>query len=165
VVEPSAFEAELDPTWLATRAEVEREAQAGSCGRLLDARPPGFFLGKLWHDAAATPGTIPGAESFTYERWFEGGGPEIVGPEEARRIAHANGLDQAVPVTVSFCNTGHWAAINWFALSELAGVEGVKLYPESVVDWSQAGLPMDNVPGRVEWLWLSTKKWFERTFG
>jgi hypothetical protein len=34
-----------------------------------------------------------------------------------------------------------------------------------VVDWSQAGLPMDNVPGRVEWLWLSTKEWFERTFG
>jgi thiosulfate/3-mercaptopyruvate sulfurtransferase len=164
-VEPSAFAAELDPSWLATRAEVERQVQAGDGGRLLDARPSGFFLGKLWHDAAAKPGTIPGAESFTYEEWFEGGGPVIVGPQEARRIAAANGLDRGAPVTVSFCNTGHWAAINWFALSELAGVEGVKLYPESAVDWSQAGLPMDNVPGRVEWLWLSTRKWFERTFG
>ena len=40
---------------------------------------------------------------------------------------------------VSFCNTGHWAATNWFALSELAGVEGVKLYPESMVDWANSG--------------------------
>jgi thiosulfate/3-mercaptopyruvate sulfurtransferase len=42
-----------------------------------------------------------------------------------------------VPI-VSFCNTGHWAATNWFVLSEVAGIEGVKLYPESMVGWTQA---------------------------
>jgi thiosulfate/3-mercaptopyruvate sulfurtransferase len=162
---PSGFTAAgLDPTWLATRADIERELASGEHGRLLDARPAGFFLGKLWHDAAAKPGTIAGAESFTYEQWFPKGGPAIVGPDEARRIADANGLHDA-PVTVSFCNTGHWAATNWFALSELAGVPGVKLYPQSMVDWSKTSLPMDHVPGRIEWLWLSTKKWLERTFG
>ena len=67
------------------------------------------------------------------------GGPVIVGPEQARRIARENRASIDAPITISFCNTGHWAAINWFALSELAGVEGVKLYPELVVDWSQAG--------------------------
>jgi len=165
VVVPSTFTAEPDETVRATRDEVEYNLAAGEDGgRLLDARPEGFFWGKLWHDAARQPGTIGGAQNFTYEHWFVDGGPLMVGPEAARRLAHENGLDQA-PITVSFCNTGHWAAINWFALSELAGVEGVKLYPESVVDWSQAGLPMDHVPGRVEWLWLSTKKWLERTFG
>ncbi len=43
---------------------------------------------------------------------------------------------------VSFCNTGHWAATNWFALSEMAGVKGVRLYPESMVGWTGAGLPV-----------------------
>jgi len=47
---------------------------------------------------------------------------------------------------VSYCNTGHWAATNWFALSELSGLKGVKLYPESMVGWSNADLPMDNTP-------------------
>ena len=45
------------------------------------------------------------------------------------------------------------AATNWFALSELAGIENVKLYPESLVGWSHAGLPMDNTPGVLETLW------------
>jgi thiosulfate/3-mercaptopyruvate sulfurtransferase len=161
---PSAFEADVDPTILATRGEIEQSLAAGGEGRLLDARPQGFFWGKLWHDAAHRPGTIPSAQNFTHQSWFIDGGPVIVGPDEARRIALEAGLDDA-PITVSFCNTGHWAATNWFALSELAGLPGVKLYPESVVDWSQAGLPMDHVPGRIEWLWLSTRKWFQQTFG
>lgn len=160
---PSSFEPAWDTTWLATADEVQQQMAAGD-GRLLDARPSGFFLGELWHDAAAKPGTIKGAESFTYERWFEAGGPVIVGPDAARAIVTDAGLDKA-PITVSFCNTGHWAATNWFALSELAEVPGVKLYPESMVGWSAAGLPMDNVPGRIEWLWLSTKKWLDETFG
>lgn len=161
---PSGWESDPDLTVLAEREEIEQILNTRDGERLLDARPEGFFWGKLWHDAARRPGTIPGSENFTYERWFKDGGPLIVGPEEARRIAVENGLDRA-PITVSFCNTGHWAAINWFALSELAGVPGVKLYPGSVVDWSQAGLPMDHVPGRIEWLWLSTRKWLQETFG
>lgn len=160
----SAFVAEPDPALVATREEIAGQLGAADGGQLLDARPEPYFLGKLWHDAAKRPGTIRGAESFTYARWFADGGPLIVGPEEARRIAAENGLDRA-SATVSFCNTGQWAAINWFALSELAGVPGVKLYPASMVDWSRTDLPMDNVPGRIEWLWLSTKKWVERTFG
>ena len=48
---------------------------------------------------------------------------------------------------MSFCNTGHWAATNWFALSEVAGIEGVRMYPESMVGWSNAGYDMANVPG------------------
>ena len=42
------------------------------------------------------------------------------------------------PCFVSFCNTGHWAATNWFVLSEIAGIEGVKLYPESMVGWTRS---------------------------
>jgi len=34
----------------------------------------------------------------------------------------------------------------------------VKLYPESTVGWSQAGLPMGNVPSRLAQFWLQLKE-------
>lgn len=51
---------------------------------------------------------------------------------------------------MAFCNTGHWAATEWFALSELAGVEDAKLYPDSMVGWSQTGGEVQNTPGLVQ---------------
>ncbi|MEO0762771.1 MAG: NADH-quinone oxidoreductase subunit NuoN, partial [Pseudomonadota bacterium] len=42
---------------------------------------------------------------------------------------------------VSFCNTGHWAASNWFALSEIGGIEDVRLYPESMAGWTRIFAP------------------------
>ena len=70
----------------------------------------------------------------------------------------ANGLNQSG--TISYCNTGHWAATNWFVLSEVARVDGVKLYAESMVEWSALNQPMENVPTSVEFAFLKTKKWF-----
>ena len=51
---------------------------------------------------------------------------------------------------MAFCNTGHWAATDWFALSELAGLPDVKLYPDSMVGWSQGGGAMENTPGLLQ---------------
>ncbi|MNJ76920.1 hypothetical protein D3C77_743060 [compost metagenome] len=50
---------------------------------------------------------------------------------------------------MSFCNTGHWAATNWFVMSEIAGNTQVKMYPDSMVDWSRSELPMQNQPSRA----------------
>jgi thiosulfate/3-mercaptopyruvate sulfurtransferase len=58
---------------------------------------------------------------------------------------------------VSFCNSGHWAATNWFVLSEVLGQPDVKLYPESLVGWSQADLPMANVPSRLRQFYLQIR--------
>ena len=55
---------------------------------------------------------------------------------DVKRLAAESAAAGDAPA-VSFCNTGHWAAINWFALSEVAGQKGVKMYPGSMVDWSQ----------------------------
>ena len=68
---------------------------------------------------------------------------------------------------VSFCNTGHWAAINWFVLSEVAGQSGARMYPGSMVEWSQApgaSAAMDNVPGRAGQLLVDFRLWVDRTF-
>ena len=37
---------------------------------------------------------------------------------------------------VTYCNTGHWAATDWFVLSELLGRKDVRLYYGSMVDWT-----------------------------
>jgi thiosulfate/3-mercaptopyruvate sulfurtransferase len=37
---------------------------------------------------------------------------------------------------VSYCNTGHWAATNWFVLHELLDYENVRLYDASMVGWT-----------------------------
>jgi thiosulfate/3-mercaptopyruvate sulfurtransferase len=74
-----------------------------------------------------------------------------------QKVAQEQGLAGGQP-TVSFCNTGHWAATNWFVLSEVLGQPDVKLYPESIVDWSNSGGAMDNVPSRLYQFWLQIKE-------
>ncbi len=154
-VAPSNFVARLDARLVATRTEVERIV-ADRSATLLDARPAAFFAGEKRHAAAKVPGTIVGAKNVDNAVWFKPGSATIAAPAEAARIAQQVGIDASRP-TISFCNTGHWAATNWFVLSELLGGKDVKLYPESMVEWSRSGLAMDNVPSRLKWLWIELK--------
>ncbi len=151
---PSSFQVKLDPRLIATRNEVEQIVRNGSA-RLLDARPAAFFEGETRHAAAKTPGTIVGAKNVDHDVWFTRTGT-LLPREEITRVAQQAGVQTDLP-TISFCNTGHWASTNWFVLSELLGHDNVKLYPESVVEWSNAGLAMQNVPNRLQQFWLQLK--------
>lgn len=151
----------LDASMIATRDEVA--ALDASKVRLVDARPKAFFEGSTRHAAARVPGTLVGARHFDNARWFRPGTATFVAPDEARRIAAEGGLD-ATAQTVSFCNTGHWASTNWFAMSEILGFRDVAMYPGSMVDWSRADLPMANVPNRAEQLLIDAKLWWARNF-
>jgi thiosulfate/3-mercaptopyruvate sulfurtransferase len=155
-VAPSTFTVKIDRGLVATQDEV-----AGLIGkedvRLLDARPASFFLGETRHTAAKTPGTLVGAKNVDQAVWFAKGSGALLPASDVKRIAQESGVQTDQP-TVSFCNTGHWAATNWFVLSEVLGQKDVKLYPESTVGWSQAGLPMANVPNRIAQFWLQLKE-------
>jgi thiosulfate/3-mercaptopyruvate sulfurtransferase len=134
--------ATLSPQWTATVEEVRAASEGTGRAVLVDARPEAFFRGQQKHDAAAAGGTLRGAVNLVHERWFAPQQTAISAPEpaigRARELAaEANGA----PI-VSFCNTGHWAATNWFALSEIAGLDNVKLYPESMVGYTRRGLPV-----------------------
>lgn len=154
----SDFSGEWTDEWYISTAEVAELVDRGEA-RLIDSRPRGFFEGIAW--SIARPGTVRGAENVQFEDFFDGN--RMVSPESAREIAAANGLDDA-PITVSFCNTGHWAAINWFALSELAGIENTRLYAESMAEYAAAGHALDNQPGRITFLWRSAVRWVEGLF-
>ncbi|MGJ3260597.1 MAG: sulfurtransferase [Rhodospirillales bacterium] len=143
-------------TWLATREDVLAVVNGDRAARLIDGRPADFYNGDTLHPAAARPGTLPQSELFTHSNWFKDG-PAIIDATAAQQLANENGFKKD-DLLVSFCNTGHWAATNWFALSELAGIENVKLYPESMVGWSQAELPMANTPGLFKAFWIKIKQ-------
>jgi thiosulfate/3-mercaptopyruvate sulfurtransferase len=150
--DPSRFEVTFSDRWLATETDVLAVVTGDANATLIDARPEAFWDGRAFHGAAARPGTLPQSEFFTHSNWFRAG-PAIVDAASAQALAEQAGYDDDAAL-ISFCNPGHWAATNWFALSELAGIENVRLYPESMVGWSNAGHEMANVPGPFRRVWL-----------
>jgi len=163
-VASSSFVPTLDRSLIATRDEVKAQIESGK-GRLVDSRPADFFNGDTRHQAAKLPGTLKGAVNLEHSRWFAPGTSTLAAPEEIRRIAATLPPASASADTVSFCNTGHWAATNWFALSEVAGQKNVKLYAGSMVEWTQSPLSalMDNIPSRAKQLAIDARLWAERT--
>jgi thiosulfate/3-mercaptopyruvate sulfurtransferase len=144
VVTPSEIEATLSDKWMMTRRDVQKVGNGASKATLLDARPMPFHNGAKKHKAASRAGTLPGAQQLAHSTWFEESSPYLTAPESVLSRLRKAGVDAGDAPVVSFCNTGHWAATNWFAASELAGMKDVKLYPESMVGWSNAGGQMAN---------------------
>lgn len=155
-VAPSEFTYRYDRSLIASTEDVAAIVKAGQGPLLLDSRPASFFNGEQRVDAAARYGTLPGAKVLEFSTFFNADGKTLKPAEELRAIAEQAGVADAP--TVSFCNTGHWAATNWFVLSEIAGNSQVQLYPESMVAWSKTDLPMDNQPSRLEALVLDAKR-------
>ncbi|WP_108658780.1 sulfurtransferase [Acuticoccus kandeliae] len=137
-VTPSEATFTLSDEWMIDRAGIASVLAGERSAALVDARPEAFFRGETKHAAANAPGTLRGAKSLPHATWFEGAATEIAPSSEAQKIAASAPIGGDGPV-VSFCNTGHWAATNWFAMSELAGQKNVKLYPESMVGWVNGG--------------------------
>lgn len=147
-VAASDYKPVLNEDILATQNDVLTQIDNPKA-RLVDARPAAFFEGKTKAPTAATPGTIRNAVNIAHSVWFKPDSTEVVSAEQARQIA-AERFPELADDTIAFCNTGHWAATDWFALSELAGLPNVRMYPESLAAWTNTAqaLPMDNTPGR-----------------
>jgi len=128
------FEADFRPKLLATTEEVEAALAAGD--QLVDARPAAQYEGEAKHPAARSAGTIPGAASLEERLLVREGTAHFVDRERLRRLVEVADIrtDERI---VTFCNTGHWAATAWFALSEVAGYEDVAMYDGSMTEWTQ----------------------------
>lgn len=159
VIEPSLYQPHWNSTWQISAAALEAGLHSPGL-RLLDSRPNSFFTGQ--QSVAVRPGTIRGANNLSYETWFDN---NRLKPLNELDILFASNLTDSYSNTITFCNTGHWASINWFVISELAGVANTQLYAESVVDWAQASRPMDNQPGRIAFYWSLTRDWIHSLAG
>ena len=136
---------ELDITfsyqWTADTEKVVAATRGDVDALLLDARPDDFFEGHEVHPAAAKPGTLPGAGNYSYTNFFDAESSASSDDIDRNSLRSQLGVTKDQEV-VSFCNTGHWAATNWFAMSKIAGIEDVKLYPGSMVEYSNGGYEM-----------------------
>ena len=128
---PKIFTAILNKALLAEASEVQKIEQSGGA-TLIDSRPASFFAGKQKAPAALGYGHIPGAVNVDSAMFYD---------EKANRLkpqAELAAIGATLPVgpAVSYCNTGHWAATDWFVLSELLGRKDVRLYYGSMVEWT-----------------------------
>ena len=145
--EPARFQANLRAELLTTAEQVSERLSTRPAS-LVDSRPAAFFTGETQAGPVASPGTLPGAVNFEYQKFMvERDGVWYLDEEILSRQLASSGLRQEDDL-VSFCNTGHWAATNWFALSELAGLEGVSLYDGSMAEWASDSSRELQVPPR-----------------
>ena len=145
---PGNFTARFQPQGYVTTEEVRQIVDAGAGATLLDGRTREQFLGDAKHPKAVTGGRIPGAELIFQEQAYDLEANRLKTPAELDAI-YGN-LDPALPI-VSYCNTGHWAATNWFVLSEVLGRKDVKLYDGSMVEWTaSAGNALETGKSNLE---------------
>jgi thiosulfate/3-mercaptopyruvate sulfurtransferase len=142
---PKIFTATLDKGILALASDVETiEGKGGAT--LVDARPASFFHGKEKAPASQAYGHIPGALNIDSAEFYDPKTNRLKPKAELAVIANA------VPAggVVSYCNTGHWAATDWFVLHELLGRTEARLYAGSMVEWtSNTSRPIES--SRTKW--------------
>jgi thiosulfate/3-mercaptopyruvate sulfurtransferase len=146
VPSPAIFTAKIDKSILAEATDVEKIESAGGA-TLIDARPASFFTGKEKAPNAAAYGHIPGALSLDSAEFYDAAANRLKPKAELAKIATQ--VPDASPV-VSYCNTGHWAATDWFVVHELLGRANARLYAGSMVEWtSNASRPIESA--RTKW--------------
>ena len=130
---PGDFTARFQPQGYVTTEQVRQIVDAEHGTTLVDGRTKEQFLGDAKHPKAAVGGRIPGAELIFQEHAYDVADNRLKSVAELEQIY--GDLDPQLPI-VSYCNTGHWAATNWFVLSEVLGHDDVKLYDGSMVEWT-----------------------------
>jgi thiosulfate/3-mercaptopyruvate sulfurtransferase len=128
---PKIFTAALDQSVLAELSDVEATVRSGGA-TLVDAREVSLFSGKDKSDRIAAYGHILGAVNVDNASLYDPRSNRLK-PRAELTAAFADLPDGAV---MSYCNTGHWAATNWFVLSEILGRTEARLYAGSMIEWS-----------------------------
>ena len=142
---PKIFTASLNKALLADSRDVLSIENSGGA-TLIDARPASFFAGKERAPAAKAYGHIPGAVNVDSATFYDPATNRLKPQAELAAIAATLPGGPAV----AYCNTGHWAATDWFVLSEILGRKDVRLYSGSMVDWtSDASRPLASA--RTKW--------------
>jgi thiosulfate/3-mercaptopyruvate sulfurtransferase len=130
---PAEFSYELQDNLLATTAEVEGALKTGI--KLVDGRPAAQYHGEAKSPVVRVPGTIPGSVNIQNGDLYSEEYAEFVTPETIATLAEAVGLG-ANDENIVFCNTGHWASVVWFGLSEIQGNKNSSMYDGSMSEWA-----------------------------
>ena len=101
-------------------------------------------MGEKKSGKAARYGAIPGARNIPQSEFYEKSGYSFTSLKQLGRMWQEAGIAEGSE-QITYCNSGHWASLGWFASSELLGNKRTRMYDGSMMDWSnQADLPMVN---------------------
>jgi len=135
------FKGNLRKEMIATKDDIKNVL--GSGVPLIDNRPNNQYVGVNRHGKAKRNGTIPGARNLP-ENWLtRNGGGQFRPKAELEQLYAAAGVPTSGE-QITFCNTGHWASLGWFASSEILGNKQTRMYDGSMVEWTaDSSLPME----------------------
>jgi len=137
------FKADFQSKYLATTEDVVN-ALANNSSVLVDARPEEQFLGKSKSGKALAAGTIPGSFNLQQQTLVEENTSFYKDAIAVAQLVKEAGIE-STEGEIAYCNTGHWATVAWFALSEVLGHENVKNYDGSMVEWTaDPARPLEN---------------------
>jgi thiosulfate/3-mercaptopyruvate sulfurtransferase len=143
--EPVEFTYELREELRATSDEVAAALESGV--KLVDGRPAEQFEGKSKSPVVRIEGTLPGAVNIEHSKLYSAEYALFARPETVQSLAEGVGLG-ADENNIAFCNTGHWASIAWFGLSEVLGNKNTSMYDGSMSEWtSDPSRPVENRSG------------------
>ena len=135
----------------AFRDQVLAHARGG--GRLVDVRSPGEYSGELLHmpdypqEGALRGGHVPGASSVPWKTAANEDGTFKDAADLRRIYLEELGLGSTEEV-VAYCRIGERSSHTWFVLTHLLGLERVRNYDGSWVEWGNAvGVPIER-PGQ-----------------
>lgn len=136
-VTESEYRADYQPQLVATADEV---ANAGDDGfQLVDSRSEEYFAGRAKAGPARVAGTIPDSLLLDNGTLVEGdadGAAYFITRERLESLLEEASVNYESTGTITFCNTGHLAATDWFALSEIAELDNVAMYDGSLAEWT-----------------------------
>jgi thiosulfate/3-mercaptopyruvate sulfurtransferase len=145
--QPASYTVSLRPELLATKAEVQAALASGEVP-LIDARPTEQYTGENPPANVGVAGTIPGAISLPHSTLIPDGHDPVTRETLAGYLSQFGVKPEGEQI--AFCNTGHWAAADWFVLHEVGGNPDVKLYDGSMVEWVQdPSLPVEAGASRI----------------
>ena len=155
-LEPASFAAAVRPELLIETGDVETSLDDPNVLRL-DARPAEQYFGEEKAGPAKAPGRIPNSLGLDQALFFTDEG-RIRDRDQIAALVPEQVTNGEIDTVVSYCNTGHWAATNWFVLSEVLELDDVKLYDASMTGWTfDATRPLETGRGMLDALgqWVS----------
>lgn len=138
---PKTFTAQFRDDLIATTDEVKAALKDGTT--LIDSRPVPQNLGIMKSGSVRAFGTIPGAISVPSEYMTVNNGGLI---RDKTAIGKLYELSKAPTEgkAITFCNTGHWASLGWFAQYAVLGNKNTQMYDGSLSEWTtQDNAPME----------------------
>ena len=100
---------------------------------IVDARPVAFFVGEKGIEGKE--GRIKNSYNLQQQTLVNEDPATFKSVDEIIKLISQAKLDDKDGF-ITYCNTGHWASIAWFALSEIANQPNVKNYDGSMTDWT-----------------------------